>query len=100
MINFDYNQIKFIGQSYDDVFSQLCNKIAEVYEKFGEEKTEETCKKLVDFLNSEENGKSIVEENAQTISDLERLIMIQLLDAEVKRLKSEVHDKNALKYKL
>ena len=96
MINFDYEQIKFIGNNYDNGFGRLCNKIAE----FGDEKTEETCKKLVDFLNSEENGKSIVEENDQTISDIERLVMIQLLDADVKRLKSEIHDKNALKYKL
>ena len=50
----------------------------------------------------EQNDKklNIVEENAQTISDIERLVMIQLLDADVRRLKREIHDKNALKYKL
>ena len=100
MDKFNYEMIKSFGQHYDDELGRLCNKITEVREKFGAEKSEEMCKKLVDFLNSEENEKSIVEENDQTISDIERLVMIQLLDAEVKRLKSEIHDKNALKYKL
>lgn len=50
----------------------------------------------------EKNDKelNIVEENDQTISDIERLVMIQLLDADVRRLKREIHEKNALKYKL
>jgi hypothetical protein len=43
---------------------------------------------------------NIAEENEKTISDIERLIMIQLLDADVRRLKREIHEKNALKYKL
>ena len=47
-----------------------------------------------------DNNKNIVEQNDKTISDIERLVMIQLLDADVRRLKREIHDKNALKYKL
>jgi hypothetical protein len=43
---------------------------------------------------------NIAEENEKTISDIERLIMIQLLDADGRRLKREIHEKNALKYKL
>lgn len=51
---FNYEMIKRFGQHNDDEFGQLCNKIAEVYEKFGEVKADEFYRKIVDLIEVEE----------------------------------------------
>ena len=45
--------IKVNGVRHDEI-GQLCNKIAEVYEKFGEVKANEFYRKLVDLIDVEE----------------------------------------------
>ena len=54
MERLNYEMVKLFGQTRDDEFSQLCKKITEVYEKFGEVKANEFYRKLVDLIDVEE----------------------------------------------
>lgn len=54
MDRLNYEMVKLFGQTRDDEFSQLCKKITEVYEKFGEVKAKEFYRKLVDLIDVEE----------------------------------------------
>lgn len=65
MDRLNYEMVKLFGQTRDDEFSQLCKKITEVYEKFGEVKANEFYRKLVDLIDVEERYmKSDVKKNS------------------------------------